>query len=155
MDLIEILNLRVEKALDHKKVESASIRKIAAYASRETGDARRAVELLAKAVRIAEETSGMLTEVEVDRADSMLEIDKTVEMSSANTGMRLCLAINYGGRAELADTMRSIAEEVRDGRLDPSEITGKTLSHNFTFVGEFQLLSFESRSRSPSLTSAL
>jgi hypothetical protein len=41
------------------------------------------------------------------------------------------------------------------GGIDPSEITGKTFSHNFKFVGELQSLSFESRSKSPSLTSAL
>ena len=45
-DLVEILKLRVEKALDASKVVEAAIRKIAAYASRETGDARKAVERL-------------------------------------------------------------------------------------------------------------
>jgi len=98
MDLIEILNLRVEKALDRKKVDQASIHKIAAYASRETGDARKAVELLAKAVKIAEETSGRLTEKEVDRADSMLEVDKTVELiNSLPSQQRLALASCYCG----------------------------------------------------------
>ena len=48
LDLIEILNLRVEKALDKSKVDEAAVRKIAALASRETGDARKAVELLFK-----------------------------------------------------------------------------------------------------------
>ena len=33
------------------------------------------------------------------------EMDKTIAMSAANTGMRLCLAINYGGRAELVDAV--------------------------------------------------
>ena len=49
MDLVEILRLRVEKALDGSKVEEGAVSKIAAFASRETGDARKAVELLAKA----------------------------------------------------------------------------------------------------------
>ena len=31
------------------------------------------------------------------------EIDKTVRISSENTGMRLCLALNYGARTEIAD----------------------------------------------------
>ena len=98
LDLVEILNLRVEKALDREKVDPASIRKIAAYASRETGDARRAVELLAKAVKIAEETSGRLSEAEVDRADSLLEVDKTVELiATLATQQRLALASCYHG----------------------------------------------------------
>ena len=37
------------------------------------------------------------------------EMDKTIAMSAANTGMRLCLAINYGSRAELVDAVRQIA----------------------------------------------
>jgi cell division control protein 6 len=79
-DLLEILKLRVEKALDTDKVDQGALNKIAAYASHETGDARRAVELLVKAVKVAEETSGRLTEIEVDKASMTLEIDKTEEL---------------------------------------------------------------------------
>jgi len=61
------------------------------------------------------------------------EIDRTVEMSRGNTGMRLCLAINYGGRAELTDAVRGIAEEVRAGRLQVGEISEETLgAHLYT-----------------------
>jgi len=80
MDLLEILRLRVTKSLDQAKVEEAAIRKIAAYASRETGDARKAVGLLAKAARVAEEDSGRLTEKEVDLAEERIEIDKSEEL---------------------------------------------------------------------------
>lgn len=83
MDLIEILRLRVEKALDPCKVDESAIRKIAALASRETGDARKAVELLAKAVKVGEETSGRLTEYEVDQAEHNLEVDKSEELIRA------------------------------------------------------------------------
>jgi len=83
IDLLEILNLRVEKALDRKKVDEGALKKIAAFASRETGDARKAVELLTKAVKIAEETTGRLTESEVDIAADMLEVDKTEELIRA------------------------------------------------------------------------
>jgi len=96
LDLLEILKLRVEKALDEKKVELAALRKVAALASRETGDARKAVELLAKAVSIAEETSGRLTEKEVDIAESQLEVDKTVALIRAlATQQRLALQACY------------------------------------------------------------
>ena len=65
--------------------------------------------------------------------DVLREIDRTVEMSRGNTGLRLCLAINYGGRAELADAVRRIAEEVQAGRLQPAELTEETLaSHLYT-----------------------
>jgi cell division control protein 6 len=83
LDLLEILKLRVEKSLNREKVELAALKKVAALASRETGDARKAVELLAKAVTVAEETSGRLTEKEVDIAEQRLEVDKTVSLIRA------------------------------------------------------------------------
>ena len=33
--------------------------------------------------------------------------------------MSLCLAINYGGRTEIADAAKKIAEDVRAGRSTP------------------------------------
>lgn len=96
MDLLEILHLRVEKALDQSKVEEAALRKVAAMASRETGDARKAVELLAKAVKVAEDGEGRLTEAEVDLAADMLEIDKTESLIRAlATQQRLALEACY------------------------------------------------------------
>lgn len=56
------------------------------------------------------------------------ELDKTIQMSRSNTGMWLNLAINYGGRAELVDATRAIAEDVKAGRLDCAEITEASLS---------------------------
>lgn len=61
--------------------------------------------------------------------DSVLkEIDKTIQLSSTNSGMRLCLAINYGGRQELTDAVRRIAEQVQAGQLQPASITEQTVS---------------------------
>ena len=65
--------------------------------------------------------------------ETLREMDKTVQMSSHNTGLRLCLAINYGGRAELADALRCIAREVKAGKLDPEQLTEETVeSHLYT-----------------------
>ena len=52
----------------------------------------------------------------------LAELDKTVAMSQANSGTWLNLAINYGGRAELVDAMRKIAERVAAGELAPDDI---------------------------------
>ena len=43
-------------------------------------------------------------------------------LTAENTGMTLCLAINYGGRTEIADAARRIAEDARSGRLDPGRV---------------------------------
>jgi undecaprenyl diphosphate synthase len=50
------------------------------------------------------------------------EFDRTAEATAGNTGMGLCLAVNYGGRTEIARAARQIAREVRAGRLDPESI---------------------------------
>ena len=61
------------------------------------------------------------------------EIDKTVALSRANTGLKVCLAINYGSRTELVDAMRSIAREVQAGRLQPADIAENTIdAHLYT-----------------------
>ncbi|NQT39306.1 MAG: di-trans,poly-cis-decaprenylcistransferase, partial [Planctomycetes bacterium] len=60
-------------------------------------------------------------------ADVLREIDKTIALSSENTGLRLCLAINYGGRMELADAVRRIAADVRQGRLEPEAVDESTV----------------------------
>src|SRR5437879_6565706 len=57
----------------------------------------------------------------------LAEIDENIRVSETNTGMVLCLAINYGGRAELVDAVRGIAEQVRQGRLDPESIDETTI----------------------------
>ena len=48
-------------------------------------------------------------------ADVLRELDRTIGATAENTGMTLCLAVNYGGRTEIADAARRLAEDVRDG----------------------------------------
>ena len=36
--------------------------------------------------------------------------------------MILCLAVNYGGRSEIGDAARRLAEDVRAGRVDPDQV---------------------------------
>ena len=52
-------------------------------------------------------------------------IDHVVQETRNNTGLTVLMAFNYGGRDELLDAMRSLAHEVRVGKLDPEEITEK------------------------------
>jgi undecaprenyl diphosphate synthase len=53
---------------------------------------------------------------------TLREMDETVSQSSRNNGTRLCLAINYGGRGEIADAVRAIAARVQSGSLVPATI---------------------------------
>ncbi len=65
----------------------------------------------------------------------LAELDKTVAMSQANTGTWLNLAINYGGRAELVDAMRSVARRVATGRLAPEGIDEATIAAELYTAG--------------------
>ncbi len=55
-------------------------------------------------------------------AQALQALDETVRLSAGNTGLRVCMAINYGGRAEVVDAARGIAREVRDGKIDIADI---------------------------------
>ncbi len=63
------------------------------------------------------------------------ELTKTIEMTSANTGMILALALNYGGRAEIVDATQKIAEEYKSGKLHLSDIDEKCLSQHLYTAG--------------------
>ncbi len=61
------------------------------------------------------------------------EVDKTIDCSRDNKGMRLCLALNYGSRRELVDAVRAIAGQAARGELNPEEISEQTIdSHLYT-----------------------
>jgi len=55
-------------------------------------------------------------------AGALRELDKSMELSGQNTGMALCLAINYGGRSELVDAIRRIGREIEVSRLAPDQV---------------------------------
>ncbi|MFP6666208.1 MAG: isoprenyl transferase [Pirellulales bacterium] len=63
------------------------------------------------------------------------ETDKTIELSAQNTGTRLCLAVNYGGRTEMIDAIRRLIEEVQLGRFDAADITEETISQRLYTAG--------------------
>ncbi len=58
------------------------------------------------------------------------ELDTTMEQTSPNTGMVLALALNYGGRVELVDATQKIANEVKQGELQPEDIDESCISRH-------------------------
>ena len=63
------------------------------------------------------------------------EMDRTVGMTAANTGMTLCLAINYGSRAEIVDAVKRIAREVEQNRIAPDDIDETLISNRLDTAG--------------------
>ncbi len=63
------------------------------------------------------------------------ELDTTIELTRNNTGMMLCLAVNYGGRTELLDAFRTLAKEVQSGKLSPEQISESSISDSLYTAG--------------------
>ncbi len=62
-------------------------------------------------------------------------IDRTVAACEANEGMRLCLAINYGGRGEIVDAAKKLARDVREHRIQPDQIDEALLASRLDTAG--------------------
>jgi undecaprenyl diphosphate synthase len=60
-------------------------------------------------------------------ADALKELRATEELTAGNKGMRLRLALSYGGRTEIGDALRSVVEDVEAGRLKKEDIDDETL----------------------------
>jgi undecaprenyl diphosphate synthase len=60
--------------------------------------------------------------------DVLREFERTAKLTAANDGMILCLAVNYGGRSEIGDAARRLAEDVRVGRIDPNQVNEATFA---------------------------
>lgn len=55
------------------------------------------------------------------------------EKTAGNTGMTLNIAVNYGGRPEIVRAARQLAQLVKEGVLQPEEITEQLMSdHMYT-----------------------
>lgn len=60
--------------------------------------------------------------------DSITELLSKIEKATENYDERfLNIAIAYGGRLEIVDMVKNIAEKARHGEIDPSQITSKTI----------------------------
>ena len=55
------------------------------------------------------------------------ELNEALEITKKNTGLNLIMALSYSGRWELLTAVKSIAQEVKDGRLNIENIDQETL----------------------------
>jgi undecaprenyl diphosphate synthase len=56
------------------------------------------------------------------------DIDRAMEQTAANTGMKLTVALNYGGRAELVDAFNQILDHVRHNGLANARVDEEMIS---------------------------
>ncbi len=70
-------------------------------------------------------------------ADVRRDLNEVVEATSHNRGLRVNLAINYGGRSEIVDAVNAIVEEARQkGRLSSLRITEQSIAQHLYTAGQ-------------------
>lgn len=68
--------------------------------------------------------------------ESVLEaLDETIRLTSTNTGMVLGLALNYASRTEILDAAKSLARDVKDGKLAIDDINEEAFSDRLYTAG--------------------
>jgi undecaprenyl diphosphate synthase len=63
------------------------------------------------------------------------ELAKTMKMTARNTGMTLALALNYGGRTEIVDAIKEIAQEYKKGQLGLEDIGEECVGEHLYTAG--------------------
>ncbi|MEE8400083.1 MAG: isoprenyl transferase [Desulfobacterales bacterium] len=81
-------------------------------------------------------------------------LSEIMDVTAQNDAMQLNLALSYGGRSEIVEMVKAIAEKAKADRIDPDEITAETVQeHLYTrdmpdpdllirTSGEFRLSNF-------------
>ena len=78
----------------------------------------------------------VLGDIEVLEEGLKKSIKKTIERTKKNTGLTLNIALNYGGRAEITKAIQKIARDVKNGIIDPLDITESTVEANLYTAGQ-------------------
>ena len=57
-------------------------------------------------------------------------LKKSIVTLSRNNGLTLIMALSYGGRTEIVEAVRSVAQKVKAGELDPADITEQVFAQH-------------------------
>ena len=58
------------------------------------------------------------------------ELQSVIEKTKNNTGMVLTLALNYGGKEDLTQAMRTIADKVKNSIISPEKVDESTINEH-------------------------
>lgn len=79
-------------------------------------------------VRVIGDKSGLSEPIQRD-------IEALEEATKAYDGLNFTIALNYGGRDELTRTVKKIAAAVKNGEIDPEDITEELISKSLDTAG--------------------
>ena len=132
VDLKHILRIRIEKAIAPNSIAAGVIEKIAALASRQHGDARKAVGLLAKSAYIAEKNGSKTITLE------------TVDMAAGQLDMDRYISLLRSAPAHLKATMASIIHALQTTNTS-CLATGQAYEAYLSFCGKINLRPLSNR----------
>ncbi|MGJ8672122.1 isoprenyl transferase [Rubritalea sp.] len=69
-------------------------------------------------------------------AKTRKQLELAIETTQNNTALTLNLALSYGGREEIVDATRAIAEKVKNGELDINTIDNDTVTNHLYTAGQ-------------------
>jgi undecaprenyl diphosphate synthase len=67
--------------------------------------------------------------------DLVARLERAVERLAANDRMTLVVALNYGSRGEIAAAARSLAQQARDGSIDPDKVDEEAIAAKLQTAG--------------------
>lgn len=62
------------------------------------------------------------------------QIKKVEEMTVTNTGLKLIVAVNYGGRWDICEAVKQLGVDIEQGRLSSQDITSELISQKLSFA---------------------
>ena len=145
VDLRHILKIRVDKALYPEALEPGVVEKIAAIASQDHGDARKAVALLAKSAHLAEQRRTTVGLGMIDEAARELDLDRYTSMlKSAPKQLQAAMAavieatkIQDKKRIGTSDAYEAYSEFCKKARVN--QLSGRAFGD---LIGELDLYTF-------------
>lgn len=60
------------------------------------------------------------------------KLERAIDSTASNTGLKLILALNYSGKWDIANAMKSIAQEVKSGELNPEGINQEIIANHLS-----------------------
>ncbi len=67
--------------------------------------------------------------------DSIDRLEKALKTTENNTGLQFNIALNYGSRDEITQAVRLIGEKIKEGEINPEDITEELISRHL-YTGE-------------------
>jgi undecaprenyl diphosphate synthase len=65
----------------------------------------------------------------------MKQIEDTCKLSENNTGLKLNVAFNYGGRKEVIDSVKTIFDKIKSGEMTEDQLDDATISDHLYTAG--------------------